>query len=94
MTGLDITETSLGYASMMADRMGADNLSLVHGDIQNVGAFEPSFRQRFKVIECVGVLHHMARPFEGWRALKECLAPGGIMLIGLYSALARRDLAT
>jgi hypothetical protein len=36
----------------------------------------------------------MARPFDGWRALKECLAPGGIMLIGLYSALARRDVAT
>jgi SAM-dependent methyltransferase len=94
VTGLDITEASLGYASMMADRMGARNLSLVQGDIQNIGAFEPSFRRRFKVIECVGVLHHMARPFDGWRALKECLAPGGIMLIGLYSALARRDVAT
>jgi SAM-dependent methyltransferase len=94
VTGLDITETSLGYASMMAERMGATNLSLAQGDIQNIGAFEPSFRQRFKVIECIGVLHHMARPFDGWRALKECLAPGGIMLIGLYSALARRNLAT
>ena len=94
VTGLDITETSLGYASMMAERMGATNLSLVQGDIQNIGAFEPSFRQRFKVIECIGVLHHMARPFDGWRALKECLAPGGIMLIGLYSALARRNVAT
>jgi len=94
VTGLDITETSLGYASMMAERMGASNLSLAQGDIQNIGAFEPSFRQRFNVIECVGVLHHMARPFDGWRALKECLAPGGIILIGLYSALARRDVAT
>ncbi|MFM9848947.1 MAG: methyltransferase domain-containing protein [Hyphomicrobiaceae bacterium] len=92
VTGLDITETSLGYASMMAERMGANNLSLAQGDIQDIGAFEPSFRQRFKVVECVGVLHHMASPFDGWRALKECLAPGGIMLIGLYSALARRNL--
>jgi SAM-dependent methyltransferase len=94
VTGLDITETSLGYASMMAERMNAKNLSLVQGDIQNIGAFATSFRQRFNVIECIGVLHHMARPFDGWRALKECLAPGGIMLIGLYSALARRNLAT
>lgn len=93
VTGLDITETSLGYASMMAERMGATNLSLAQGDIQNIGAFEPSFRQRFKVIECIGVLHHMARPFDGWRALKECLAPGGVMLIGLYSALARHNVA-
>ena len=94
VTGLDITQTSLGYASMMADRMRANNLSFVQGDIQNMGALEPSYRQRFKVIECVGVLHHMARPFDGWRALKDCLAPGGIMLIGLYSAHARRDLVT
>lgn len=94
VTGLDITETSLGYASMMADRMGATNLSLALGDIQNIGAFDPPFRQRFNIIECIGVLHHMAQPFEGWRALKECLAPGGIMLIGLYSAHARRNVAT
>jgi SAM-dependent methyltransferase len=93
VTGLDITQTSLGYASMMSERMGTSNLSLVQGDIQNIGAFEPSFRQRFKVIECVGVLHHMARPFDGWRTLKDCLAPGGIMLIGLYSALARQNVA-
>lgn len=93
VTGLDITQTSLGYASMMADRMGAHNLSFVQGDIQSIGTSDPSFRQRFKVIECIGVLHHMAHPFDGWRALKACLAPGGIMLIGLYSALARRDVA-
>jgi hypothetical protein len=35
----------------------------------------------------------MADPFEGWRRLLDCLAPGGLMLMGLYSAVARRDLA-
>jgi len=38
------------------------------------------------------VLHHMAEPFAGWRALLRCLAPHGLMRIGLYSAIARRNL--
>jgi hypothetical protein len=34
----------------------------------------------------------MADPFAAWRKLLGCLAPGGIMLIGLYSRTARRNL--
>jgi SAM-dependent methyltransferase len=64
----------------------------VLGDISGVRSFEPSWSGRFSVIECCGVLHHMADPFAAWRDLLACLAPGGIMLIGLYSAVARRDL--
>ena len=44
------------------------------------------------MIEAVGVLHHMADPFAGWRALLKCLAPGGFMRLGLYSTIARRNL--
>ena len=90
---LDIAIASLGYASRMASRMGAGSIRFLQGDIQQIETYEPSFVGRFPVIECVGVLHHMARPFDGWRALRECLAPGGLMLIGLYSASARRNLA-
>ena len=88
----DITRKSLGYASLMADRMRARNLTLAHGDINRVAEFDPTFAKRFHVIECGGVLHHMADPFGAWRRLLECLAPGGIMLIGLYSRSARRNL--
>ena len=35
----------------------------------------------------------MEDPTAGWRALKELLRPGGLMRIGLYSALARADVA-
>ena len=92
VTGLDISAASLGYAGLMADRMEADNLDLVLGDIGGIASFQPSWSGRFSVIECCGVLHHMADPFGAWRDLLECLAPGGIMLVGLYSAVARRDL--
>src|SRR5262249_4619209 len=42
------------------------------------------------VIESVGVLHHMADPIAGWKVLVDCLKPGGLMKIGLYSELAWR----
>jgi SAM-dependent methyltransferase len=44
------------------------------------------------VIESNGVLHHMAEPMRGWRILVSLLRPGGILHIGLYSALARQDI--
>ena len=42
----------------------------------------------------MGVLHHLADPYAGWRVLLSLLKPGGFMLVGLYSAAARRGLAT
>jgi SAM-dependent methyltransferase len=90
--GLDISAASLGYAGLMAKRMQADNLALVLGDIGSVRSFTPPWSGRFSVIECCGVLHHTADPFAAWRDLLDCLAPGGIMLVGLYSAIARREL--
>jgi len=91
--GIDISRQSLGYASRMADRMGARNLTLARGDLEHLSEAIPSLHGRFHVIECTGVLHHMAAPFEAWRNLLTCLAPGGIMLIGLYSRTARNNLA-
>ncbi len=92
VTGLDISSASLGYAALMARRLDAGNLTLALGDIERIATFDPAWTKRYKVIECCGVLHHMADPFAAWRGLLDCLAPGGIMLVGLYSATARRDL--
>ncbi|MGE3918077.1 MAG: class I SAM-dependent methyltransferase, partial [Hyphomicrobiaceae bacterium] len=94
VVGLDISEASLAYAGTMARRMGVGNLELVLGDIDKLPGIEPSWRGRFKVIECCGVLHHMADPFGAWQRLLDCLAPDGLMLVGLYSAHARRHLET
>ena len=45
--------------------------------------------QAFDVIECCGVLHHMENPFKGWQVLANCLNPGGLMKVALYSKSAR-----
>jgi SAM-dependent methyltransferase len=46
----------------------------------------------FDCIESSGVLHHLADPWAGWRTLVGLLRPGGVMRLGFYSALARRDI--
>ena len=51
-----------------------------------------ALNQKFDIIESVGVLHHMDNPMTGWKALEECLKPGGLMRIGLYSESARRNI--
>lgn len=83
---IDLSAPSLAYGARMAETLGVANLRFAIGDIlclDETGA-------RFDVIECVGVLHHMADPYEGWRALLDRLRPGGLMLIGLYSAISRQ----
>jgi SAM-dependent methyltransferase len=88
---LDLSAASLGYASRMADAFGVKNVAFARADLEPF-ASQSQFAARFAVIEAVGVLHHMAQPFAGWRALMQCLAPHGLMRIGLYSAIARRHL--
>ena len=38
------------------------------------------------------VLHHMDEPMTGWRVLVDLLKPSGLMMIGLYSELARQHI--
>jgi 2-polyprenyl-3-methyl-5-hydroxy-6-metoxy-1,4-benzoquinol methylase len=89
ITGVDLSTSALAYACKMAERYGTQNIEFQQADIQNLPA-TPGLAGRFHIIECLGVLHHMADPFAGWRALVDCLAPRGKLLVGLYSATARR----
>lgn len=83
---IDLSAPSLAYGARMAEMLGVANLRFAIGDILHLGETVGEF----DVIECVGVLHHLADPYEGWCALTARLRPGGLMLIGLYSAVSRR----
>ena len=89
---IDLSAASLAYAARMAERLGATNIAFAQADLQSLDDADLQLVGRFQVIECTGVLHHLAEPFRGWRALLACLAGGGLMLVGLYSAIARRGL--
>ncbi|MDC1442400.1 class I SAM-dependent methyltransferase [Rhodospirillaceae bacterium] len=86
--GIDLSLSSLSFALRRTKELGIDNIEYLHGDILNIG----NLGKEFDVVEAMGVLHHMKFPKMGWRILKDCLKPGGLMRIGLYSTMARQDL--
>ncbi len=83
---VDLSRASLAYALRKSAELGLARIRYLQADILQLG----SIGERFHVIECTGVLHHLAEPLAGWRVLKALLAPRGLMRIGLYSELARR----
>jgi len=83
---IDLSLSSLGYARRKARELGLTRIEFAQADLLELGATGRSF----DVVECSGVLHHLADPFAGWRALLSLLRPGGFMLVGLYSEMARR----
>ena len=85
---VDLSLTSLCYAQRKTRELGLNNIHYAQADIMKL----PSLGRTFDVIEASGVLHHLADPFVGWRVLLSLLRPGGIMLLGLYSETARRDI--
>lgn len=86
---IDLSRASLLYGAGQAAALGVTNLSFSSGNLLDAAALG----RQFDVVESVGVLHHMADPLAGWRALVDVLKPGGLMWIALYSATSRRNIA-
>ena len=85
---VDLSRSSLGYAVRKARELGLATIEFARADLLELGAVGGSF----DMVECSGVLHHLSDPFAGWRALLSLLRPGGFMLVGLYSEIARRHI--
>jgi Flp pilus assembly protein TadD/SAM-dependent methyltransferase len=83
---VDLSTASLAYAQYKSCELGVEGITYAQADILGLGDFD----RHFDVIECGGVLHHLDDPLAGWRILTGLLRPGGLMFIGLYSAIARR----
>ena len=85
---VDLSLGSLAYAARKTAELGLSNIAYAQADILALGKLE----RRFDIIECAGVLHHLADPLAGWRVLSELCKPGGYMLMALYSEQGRKDL--
>lgn len=85
---VDLSASSLSYAKRKTEELNIININYMQADILHLNKLE----RQFDIVECVGVLHHMDDPNAGWRVLKNCLKPGGLMRIGLYSELARKHI--
>lgn len=90
VTAIDISSSSLAYASRKSQELGLNNIEYGIADILKI----TDMNKKFDVIYCGGVLHHMHDPMSGWRALIKTLKPGGYMMISLYSEIARKSIVT
>ena len=88
VTAIDLSLTSLAYASRKTVELGIENVDYFQADIMALGQLE----KRFHIVESIGVLHHLENPLAGWRSLASLLEPGGLMHIALYSQVARAKL--
>jgi SAM-dependent methyltransferase len=86
VTAIDLSRSSLAYATKMARKMNLANIEFYQADILEL----QSMKDRFHIIECSGVLHHMEDPIQGWKNLIGLLEPGGLVKIALYSQRARQ----
>ena len=78
----------MAYAKRKTEELGIENIEYMQADILDLG----KLNKQFDIIESAGVLHHMDNPMAGWKVLTDCLKPGGLMKIGLYSELARKHI--
>ena len=85
---VDLSLSSLSYAIRKTRELGVTNIEYMQGDILGLKQLD----KQFDIIESTGVLHHMDDPLAGWKVLVDRLRPGGLMNIGLYSAIARKNI--
>ena len=85
---VDLSMASLSYAKRKTAELGIDSIEYAQADLLKLNSLD----RTFDVIESSGVLHHLENPFEGWEVLLSLLRPHGLMRLGFYSDLARRDI--
>ena len=85
---IDLSLSSLAYAKRKTKELDIENIEYMQADILDL----EKLNKQFDIIESAGVLHHMDNPMKGWKVLTDCLKPGGLIRIGLYSELARHNI--
>ena len=85
---IDLSLSSLSYASRKVKEFGIKNINFMQADILDL----KKLNKKFHFIECTGVLHHMKDPIRGLQILNQHLEHGGFIKIGLYSKYGRKEL--
>ena len=85
VVAIDVSDASLNHHHFLKEKYGLKNLELHRLPIEEVG----SLGRDYDLIVSTGVLHHMADPDAGMRALAGCLRPEGVAAIMLYARYGR-----
>jgi len=85
VVAIDVSRPSLDHSKYLKDKYALKNLELHLLPIEEA----PSLTQDFDLIISTGVLHHMAEPKVGMKALADILRPDGVVAIMLYAHYGR-----
>jgi SAM-dependent methyltransferase len=86
--GVDLTLASLRLAARAAARFGIAQARFVESDLNR-----PALREgAFDVVYSSGVLHHTPDPRAAFGRIARLARPGGMIVVGLYNAVARLPL--
>jgi SAM-dependent methyltransferase len=85
VVGIDVSQTSIRHTEELKRQHALANLELRRLRIEEIVELD----REFDLIVCTGVLHHLADPERGLRALRSVLRPGGAMLVMVYAPYGR-----
>jgi 2-polyprenyl-3-methyl-5-hydroxy-6-metoxy-1,4-benzoquinol methylase len=85
LVGADLTRASLALARQAVRSFGVQGTLFVETDLRHPG-LRPA---AFDVVLCLGVLHHTPDPRAAFAAVARLVRPGGVLVVGLYNAIAR-----
>ena len=85
VVAIDVSQASLDHGLYLKDRYGLKNLEFRLLPIEEIS----SLNQTFDLVMSTGVLHHMADPPAGMKALAEVMRPEAVAGIMLYARYGR-----
>lgn len=85
VVAIDVSRKALKHEQYLKDKHGLDNLELHLLPIEEVATLS----RDFDLIVSTGVLHHMADPLTGLKALGGCLRADGALGVMLYAKYGR-----
>jgi SAM-dependent methyltransferase len=85
VVAIDVSQPSLDHLQYLKDKHGLQNLEPHLLPIEELSALGLDF----DLVVCTGVLHHMADPAQGMRALAGCLRRDGVASVMLYAKYGR-----
>lgn len=85
VVGIDVSATGVRANLALKERYGLDNLEVRKLPLEDAS----ELGERFDLVVCTGVLHHLADPDRGLRALRDVLAPGGALHLMVYARYGR-----
>jgi SAM-dependent methyltransferase len=85
VVAVDVSQPSLDHLQYLKDKHSLQNLEPHLLPIEELSALGLDF----DLVVCVGVLHHLADPAQGMRALAGCLRRDGVASVMLYAKYGR-----